>query len=204
MQSQGHPLARPQWEFFPNECPMAQLPPGLHSHEGLPSLISPCQGVVRQRRPSLLFPTASRLVPLPLGAPRAARYNSPGSSLCGSYLTSSRNNASCCPGQALRCQDQQTPTSCLSITPYPPSPPAITLPVTWGAPTPPASAQDHMFPGRSPAKPEAGIRVSWSTGNRITAQEPKPQPGPRYPREPAEHTSHFHSQGIHPLEIFHS
>lgn len=98
-----------------NDCPGAQPPAGYHSCEGLPSSISlwlPCQGTSKAEWPGKDCPSSSSRrfpawPPCPAEPLELPGTHSPCSrTMCSSYITSGRNNASLCPAQALELQEQ--------------------------------------------------------------------------------------------------
>lgn len=134
----------------PNDRTRVQPQPGPHSCEGHPSSISSwlhdreswespgqsCQ--VKTTHPPLSggFQPGPLCPSEPLELPGT---DSPSSqTMCSSYITSSRNNTSLCPDQALGCQEQHRRPAARG---------ARTLYNHLGAPTPPASAQNHISPG---------------------------------------------------------
>lgn len=118
LQHQGNRKAGFRGKASLNDCPGVQPPAGYHSCEGLPSSISlwlPYQGtsgVPKAEWPGKDCPSSSSrrfpawpLCPAePLELPGT---HSPCSrTMCSSYITSRRNNASLCPAQALELQEQ--------------------------------------------------------------------------------------------------
>lgn len=113
--------------------------------------------------------------------------------VCSSYITSSRNNASLCPDWALGRQHQHL---------RPAAQGASTLYNHLGAPSPAASAPKPHLPWSTEAlpSPETGVKGKLECREQNCCSESQTRARVRMSKELSEHTPHFHPKDTCPLE----